>query len=73
VKQQNAIDRLERAGLSRAEIARFAGVTRHAVSHWATGRSIPSGPKLSRLVELGKSRGVVLLASDFGRPTEEAA
>ena len=63
----NAITRLIRAGLTRGQIAESVGATRAAVSHWETGRSIPSGPKLAALVSLAAERGVVLLASDFGQ------
>jgi len=67
----NAITRLEQAGLSRREIAVATGSTRAAVSHWATGRSIPGRKKLAALVTLGATRGVVLLASDFGLPAND--
>ena len=70
--QTNAIERLVRAGLTRTEIAAACGSTRAAVSHWETGRSIPSAPMLSRLVQLATQRGVVLLASDFVAPTDTA-
>ena len=71
----NAIDRLVRAGVTRGQIAMEVGCTRAAVSHWERGRSIPSGPKLAALVQLASRRGVVLLASDFGKhvPNEKAA
>lgn len=68
----NAIDRLQRAGLKRSEIAAHCGVTRAAVSHWATGRSVPQGPQMAELVRLASSKGVVLLASDFGPLTRAA-
>lgn len=71
MNQTNAIKRLEQAGLSRREIAVATGSTRAAVSHWATGRSIPGRGKLAALVALGATRGVVLLASDFGLPAND--
>lgn len=76
--QTNAIERLVLAGLNRGQIAEAVGSTRAAVSHWESGRSIPSAPKLAALVRLATERGVVLLASDFVRQpanddTQEAA
>ncbi len=62
----NVISRLQAAGLSRAEIAAGCAVTRAAVSHWASGRSIPKAPQLASLIRMAGQRGVVLLASDFG-------
>lgn len=63
----NAIQRLKAAGLSRAEIAVECGVTRAAVAHWASGRSIPKAAQLAALIRVAAGRGVVLLASDFGQ------
>lgn len=64
---QNAIKRLSKAGMSRADISKRLGCTRAAVSHWATGRSVPSSRMLKELVKLAEEHGVVLLASDFGK------
>lgn len=63
----NAIKRLELAGIKRSDITAALGVTRAAVSHWATGRSQPQGKNLDGLVALGRQRGVELLAADFRR------
>jgi transcriptional regulator with XRE-family HTH domain len=70
MSQTNVIKRLEAAGLRRREIAETCGVTRAAVSHWASGRSIPQSRQMAALVKLAASRGVVLLASDFVRPDQ---
>jgi Helix-turn-helix. len=64
--QSNVIGRLTAAGLKRSEIAAFCGVTRAAVAHWASGRSTPQAKQMAALVQLAATRGVVLLASDFG-------
>lgn len=74
----NVIKRLSAAGLSRSEIATACGVTRAAVAHWASGRSIPKARQMSSLVQLAATKGVVLLASDFGpsqdpQPDRQAA
>lgn len=73
--QTNAIERLIRAGLTRGEIATAVGSSRAAVSHWETGRSVPSAKMLGALVKLASERGVVLLASDFvtAPPLDSAA
>lgn len=63
---QNAIQKLIHSGLTRRQIADSVGATRAAVSHWERSRSIPKGQNLAALVRLAASRGVVLLASDFG-------
>lgn len=63
----NAIGRLVAAGLSRGDIAAAVGTTRAAVSHWERGRSVPGRDRLNALVALGLTKGVVLLASDFGQ------
>jgi len=65
VNRINAIERLVKAGVTRGQIAAACGATRAAVSHWESGRSIPSAPMLAKLVALATERGVVLLASDF--------
>lgn len=75
MKHTNAIDRLKKAGLKRSEIASACNVSRAAVSHWATGRSIPKAEQMAELVRLATDRGVVLLASDFvsaGRTADPA-
>lgn len=73
MNQTNAIERLKAAGVTRREIVEATGATRAAVSHWARGRSIPSAPNLTALVRLAANRGVVLLASDFGKPEGQEA
>ncbi|MGH8171817.1 MAG: helix-turn-helix transcriptional regulator [Rhodanobacteraceae bacterium] len=68
----NAITRLKKAGLSRADIARACGVTRHAVGFWESGRSVPQGANYSRLCDLAYTHSVVLLATDFLPPRKPA-
>jgi transcriptional regulator with XRE-family HTH domain len=67
MNQLNAIERLKRAGVSRRTIAESCGVTRAAISHWASGRSVPQGANFTALVELASRHGVLLLASDFAK------
>jgi transcriptional regulator with XRE-family HTH domain len=60
-----AIDRLQRAGFSRAEIARRSGVSPQLIGMYERGRRFPSRKTFERLVALAESRGLTLLASDF--------
>ena len=66
----NAIKRLKLAGLTRTDIARSCGVTRHAVGYWERGRSTPQKENMQALVRLAGEKGIQLLASDFGTPEQ---
>lgn len=72
MNQTNAIKRLKKAGLTRSDIAKACGVSRHAVGFWETGRSIPNGRSMASLVALAHEKGIVLLASDFATPAPES-
>lgn len=66
MKPSNAISRLQSAGVTRQQIkSRLRLKSASAVSHWATGRSVPRGENLRELVKLGAEYGVILLANDF--------
>jgi transcriptional regulator with XRE-family HTH domain len=66
-----AIQRLQQAGMTRAEIAKALGVTRHAVGFWARGERSPGHNNREKLMFLADSRGILLLASDFSMNKEE--
>ncbi|MEG3193510.1 helix-turn-helix transcriptional regulator, partial [Lysobacter sp. D1-1-M9] len=66
--------RLKKAGLTRSDISKACGVSRHAVGFWETGRSVPNGKSMAALVRLANEKGIVLLAADFAANDElEAA
>lgn len=71
MNQTNAIKRLKKAGLTRSDIAKACGVSRHAVGFWETGRSVPNGKSMASLVALANEKGIVLLASDFAAPMDD--
>ncbi|MGQ4661313.1 helix-turn-helix domain-containing protein [Lysobacter sp. F6437] len=72
MNQTNAIKRLKKAGLTRSDISKACGVSRHAVGFWESGRSVPSGKSMGALVRLASEKGIVLLASDFASYDEPA-
>lgn len=63
---------------SQYRLARILGVTDQAVSNWKTGRAIPSGKHLLRLIEIAKNTalktlaGVAILTSAALLPTQDA-
>lgn len=60
-----AIRKLEKSGLTTAEIAVAAHTTTHAIRHYVHMRRFPNKHVFTALVHLAESRGVTLLASDF--------
>lgn len=66
-----AIERLTQAGLSRSEIAKAIGVTRHAVGFWARGERSPGHDNREKLMKLAEQRGILLLASDFSMSKDD--
>lgn len=65
MEQLNAIQRLRKSGLSRADIRTATGATRQAVGLWESGRRVPGRDYMAALVKLAESRGITLLAADF--------
>lgn len=61
----NAIARLKKAGLSRADIARHCNVPRQTVHHWEHGDRLPNIANLAHLVRIAEDHGITLLAQDF--------
>ena len=61
----NAITLLRNTGLTTAEIAAAVGCTYHTVMNYERGDRFPTGDRYRALVELGKSRGLLLRADDF--------
>jgi hypothetical protein len=60
-----AIDRLEKSGLTTAQIAAAAHTSTQAIRHYVHMRRFPNKHVFTALVHLAESRGVLLLASDF--------
>lgn len=69
----NAITRLEKAGLTTAEIAVALDVTEHTVRNYRSGRRFPQRDEYARLISLGESRGLLFTADDFVVTDERAA
>lgn len=65
-----AIQRLKQSGMTRSQIAKAIGCTRHAVRFWETGERSPSHKYRERLIELALERGLLLLASDFSKEND---
>lgn len=65
-----AIDRLKRAGLTRAEIAAGVGVTTHMIGMYERYERFPSKVRFTCIVELAESRGLTLMARDFIGPED---
>lgn len=61
----NAINRLKKSGLSRAEIARRSGLPYHTVAMYDRGGRHPGADAIRALVALAESRGITLLATDL--------
>ena len=60
-----AIQRLERAGYSRQQIADGAGIGIPALNYYVRGQRFPSRKSFVCFVEMGEARGLTLLARDF--------
>lgn len=60
-----AIDRLQKSGLTTAQIAAAAHTSTQAIRHYVHMRRFPNKYVFTALVKLAESRGVLLLASDF--------
>lgn len=61
----NAITLLRGTGMTTAEIAKAIGCSSHAIRFYERGQRFPTGEKYRGLVELARSRGLQLTASDF--------
>lgn len=59
------ITRLEKSGLTTADIAAAIHTTTHAVRYYRSMRRFPNRHVYTALVELAESRGITLLAADF--------
>lgn len=68
-----AITRLYRSGLSRAEVADGVGVSTQMIGMYERFKRFPSQVKFLCIVELAESRGLNLLARDFVPPASEVA
>lgn len=62
-----AINRLRRAGFTRADIAEHIGTTATAVGMYERGDRFPSRESFEKLVGLSDRFGITLLANDFVR------
>lgn len=60
-----AITRLQRSGLTTADIASAIHVTTQAVGYYRSMQRFPNRHAFTALVALAESRGITLLASDF--------
>lgn len=60
-----AITRLEKSGLTTAQIATAIHTTTHAVRYYRSMQRFPNRHVYTALVHLAESRGITLLASDF--------
>lgn len=65
-----AIQRLERAGFTRQQIAAAAGVSIPALAMYRRGDRFPSRKTFVCIVELAESKGLTLLARDFLDPSD---
>lgn len=60
-----AIQRLKQAGLTRGDIARALDRSRQAVGFWERGLRAPNHSSRTALIDLARTKGITLLASDF--------
>lgn len=60
-----AIRRIEKTGMTTAQIAAAAHTTSHAIRNYVHMRRFPNQHVFTALVRLAESRGVTLLAADF--------
>lgn len=67
-----AIRRLERAGLTIADICAVAKVGPPAIRRWKRGETSPSASVRELLIQLAEAKGVLLLGSDFTREPAKA-
>jgi transcriptional regulator with XRE-family HTH domain len=65
-----AIERLERAGFTRQQIAVGAGVSMAALAMYRRGDRFPSSKTYTCIVEMAEARGLTLLARDFLDPAD---
>lgn len=68
-----AILKLYRSGMNRAQVAAALNTSTQLVGMYERHKRFPSPEKYQQLIDLGVSRGVTLLASDFAKPTANAA
>lgn len=65
-----AIQRLERAGFSRKQIADGIGVGIPALAMYRRGDRFPSRKTFVCLIEMAETKGLTLLARDFIEPSD---
>lgn len=60
MKRENTGDFLRRLraglGVSQAELAAAAGVSRKQISDWECGRKVPSGDRLLKIIKVAESK-----------------
>ena len=70
MRAMKAIQRLERAGFTRQQIADGAGITIPALAMYRRGDRFPSGKTFVCIVEMAEAKGLTLLARDFIDPAD---